>query len=310
MASETLYAGPGKLYYNSKGIFPEGEGGMIKVEVEEGSDEVASGFHGRVTETAGDAVVKISLTPFDHWGLLATLYPARVTTPAKGTRAHGASGSPVSAKVWSPDGRLYNVLRTAVSKHPDMHLGAGKALFGPMELLGIFLYNKDRGDAAGLLSITESAAADPGGAMALTDFIREPWTLAWNSLTWQAEEEWVVSFDVKYSRKTVQKLTRIMEQDSVKIMIKGRPVGSGTHTNLLTQTGVQDSRTAGKQRATGSLDAVLTSASGKTITLKNADQVGAGYEFGGSKLGTGEIGFVNGMTFTAGAVDPLIIFSA
>lgn len=314
MASETLYTGPGKIYANSKGIFPEGTS-RINFLIEQESDPVVSGFHGRITETGADISSKIQFTPMDNWGLLATLFPAAVTTPAKGTRIHGAQASPVSWKIWTPDGRLYNSLRTAMTKHPDLGLGVGTPLYGAAEATGILLYNKDPGDAGGLYTITESAAADPGGNMAMSDFIREPWTGAWGSVTGftaiEAEEKWTISCNVQYSRAKVGKLTRAMILESVEFMAKVRPVGP-TQTQIDTATGIHAGRTLGSRFATtNGHDLVLTSASAKTITLKNADVKGAGYEFGsGDKLGTGEIGFVSGMTFTTGAVDPLIVFSA
>jgi len=55
---------------------------------------------------------------------------------------------------------------------------------------------------------------------------------------------------------------------------------------------------------------VLSGPNSKTITLKNADAVGAGFEFGGTQLGTGEMGFVTTMTFTSGNPQPLLVFSA
>jgi hypothetical protein len=314
MASETLYTGPGKIYANSKGIFPEGTS-RINFLIEQESDPVESGFHGRVSETGANIKSKLQFTPFDNWGLLATLFPAAVTTPAKGTRIHGAQASPVSWKVWTPDGRLYNSLRTAMTKHPDLNLGVGTALYGAAEATGLLLYNKDPGDAGCLYTITESAAADPGGNMAMTDFIREPWTGAWGAVTGftaiEAEDKWTISTNVRHGEAKIGKLTRAMTLESVEIMAKVRPVGP-TQTNIDTATGIQSGRTLGSRFATtAGHDLTLTSASGKTITIKNADVKGAGYEFGnGDKLGTGEIGFVVGMTFTAGAVDPLIVFSA
>jgi hypothetical protein len=54
---------------------------------------------------------------------------------------------------------------------------------------------------------------------------------------------------------------------------------------------------------------VLTGPSSKTITVKQTEIKGAGFEFGGTKLGTGEIGFVSKMNFAAGAPQPLLVFS-
>ncbi len=147
----------------------------------------------------------------------------------------------------------------------------------------------------------------------MSDFIREPWIGAWGATTGytaiEAEDKWTISFNVEHSRPKIGKLTRAMVLESVEIMAKVRPVGP-THTQIDSGTGINAGRTLGSRFLTGT-DLVLTSASGKTITLKNADVKGAGYEFGSSeKLGTGEIGFVVSMTLTTGAVNPLIVFSA
>ncbi len=93
-------------------------------------------------------------------------------------------------------------------------------------------------------------------------------------------------------------------------MAKVRPYGP-THTQIDAAIGVNAGRTLGSQlaNATTAADLVLSGPNSKTITLKNADVVGAGFEFGGTKLGTGEIGFVTTMQFTAGAPQPLLVFS-
>jgi hypothetical protein len=90
---------------------------------------------------------------------------------------------------------------------------------------------------------------------------------------------------------------------SAAFMVRVRPVGP-THTQIVGQA---KAHTLGVKL--GSYDLVLTGPGGKLITLKNAGVRGAGFEFGGSTLGTGEVGFVNSMTFTAGVPQPLIIFA-
>ncbi|MDB6108329.1 MAG: hypothetical protein JWR69_79 [Pedosphaera sp.] len=313
---DSIYAGPGKIFTATKALWPEGENGMLKYDVEQERNDVSSSNHGRITATGGDVTTKVSLTPFDNWGALSVLYPTIIKTPAIGSRAHGAADVP--ATIWTPDGRKYLLPRVAVTKHPELHLGVGKALYGPCEFTGLIATAKNVGDVAAFHTITESAAADPGGVMTMADFIREAWTGVWGTVAGfggdggsaiQAEEEWVISVNAKYSALKVQKLTRSMKLDSVEIMAKLRPVGP-THTQIDAALAIQAGRLLGQRFSTAATDLVLTSASAKTITLKNADIVGAGFEFGGTKLGTGEIGFVTGITFTAGVVQPLIVFSA
>ena len=97
-----------------------------------------------------------------------------------------------------------------------------------------------------------------------------------------------------------------MQFDSVKYIARCRPFGP-THTQIMGKVGAH----LHGQRLKSANDLVLTSStSAKTITLKAAEIKGAGFDFGGTTLGTGEVGFVQEMAFTAGAPTALIVFSA
>ena len=327
----TIYAGPGKLYFNSIGLFPEGENGAIKAEVHQETLDVASGFHGRMASVQAGASVKISISPFDSWGALATLFPtflgvsvgASTGALVIGTRPHNvAGGSDVAAVIWTPDGRSYSFPHAAITKHPDIHLGLDKALFGPIEMTAILATGKAMGSSGAFYTLTASGAADPGGAMTLGDFERGAWTGVWGTAAGmggdatpypiEAEDEWVITSEIKYTALSVQKLIRAYKLDSVKFMAKVRPYGP-TQANIDTAIGINaGGRLLGSQIAssTTAQDLVLSGPGSKVITLKKADVVGAGFEFGGTKLGNGEIGFINTMQFTAGAPQPLLTFSA
>lgn len=326
------YSGPGKVFFNAKGFFADGENGQVSLTIDEATTQRGTGSHGHVLETMDNVVAKLALTPFDHWGLLPTLFPVYVGVstlggtnkglPLIGTRPHTAAAVP--AEVWTPDGRLYNVLRSAITKHPGMKFGNGQPLFEAMELTGIGLVGGNPGDSGFLIAanaITETAASDPGGAMALTDFANGVWSGAWGTFAgfggdagspMQAEDYWQLVCDVKYSPLSVQKVVRHYKLDSAAFMIKARLVGP-THTQLL---GKILAHTAGQ--SLGQADLTLSGPASRTVILQNAEVKGAGFEFGGTKLGTGEVGFVSKMGFnsntvtsgTAGAPDPLLIFSA
>lgn len=312
----TLYSGPGKVYMSSIALQPEGENGPIKIDVKEETAPISSAMFGYLGEQVVNQEADITLTPFDNWGNLALLYPSflGVTIGAStgalqvGSLAH--TGTKVPAKVWTPDGRIYHAVRAAVVGHPSLHLGIGKALFGEARIACIADSTKSLGDSSAIFNgnaITESAGSDPGGTFVMSDFVRGAWTGAWGAVTGftaiEAEDEWTIEVNAKYSPLKVQGLTRAMKLDSVQFMAKVRPYGP-THTQIL---GIVGGHTAGQRL--GSADLVLTGPSSKTITLKNVGLRGAGFEFGGTRLGTGEIGFVTGATFTAGAPDPLLIFS-
>lgn len=329
MAAKTLYAGPGKVYTNSIALQPEGENGPIKITLAEDTAEIAAAMFGRIGEQVADQIVELTVRPFDNWGSLRTLFPAAlgvsvgasVGALSIGTRPHGTGNA--STKVWRPDGILYNIVRSAVIGHPSLHLGIGKALFGDCRIVGIGdgVTPVAMGSSGYLIAgnaITESAAADPGGNMAMSDFIRGAWTGVWGTVAGfggaagsdgqtnavEAEDEWTIESNVKYSALKVQGRTVGFKLDSVGFMAKCRPYGP-THTDIVAAIGAH---THGQRL--GSADLTLTGPSSKTITLKNAAIKGGGFEFGGTQLGSGEIGFVNEMTFSTGAPQPLLVFSA
>ena len=320
MNASSLYAGPGKIrvQYNSTpsyiNMFPQGEAGDIKMTVNQETDDVGNAIAGHIDVTAADCTIKVDVTPFDNWGLFDILFPATIVTPSPGTRFCGANN--FTTTIWATDGRLFTIQNAFISKQPEIHLGNGVNLWGATEITGVVKDGTDEGTAASFYAVA-SGQADPGAAApadTMSDFIREPWTLQWGAVAGfgaltQAEDEIVIVPEVKYVPLKVQKLTRAYMLQSVKFMVKLRPVGP-TQANIDNALQIQNTGLLGRRLGVSSGQAtslVLTgSISGKTITLPKVNLVTAGYEFGGSKLGNGEIGFVANMTFSAGAVQALI----
>ena len=171
------------------------------------------------------------------------------------------------------------------------------------------------GAAANFLAITESGATDPDTAGFTPDFVNGHWTGAWGSVTgftgMEVEDFWQLQVQAKYSPLTVQKLTRHLKLDSVEFMVKGRLAGP-THTQLTAKILAHTlGGTLGEATAT---DLVLSGPSSKTVTLKDAEVFldNSGFEFGGTKLGTGEVAFVSKVDFsgTPSGPQPALIFSA
>ena len=330
--SQNFYSGPAKVYLagNTVALQASGANGQVKFTLTEKTSDAGTAMFGKIAETLDDLTGEIEVTPFDSWSLLPTLFPPYlgVTTAsgtgfaagvlAIGTRPHGASN--VTAKIYTPDGRLYIPVRAAVTGHPNLKLNSGEGLYGAVKITCLGDPALAPGASGFLLTgnaITESAGSDPGGAFSVADFIRGRWTGAWGTLAgfggdggsaMEGEDGWEVVPSIKYSARMVQKVTRHMVLDSVSFMVKARIVGP-THTQI---AGAMLAHTAGSRfgAGTNAADLVLTGPSSKTITLKQAEIKGAGFEFGGTKLGTGEIGWVSSMTFTTGAPQPLIVFSA
>ncbi|MGC9940713.1 MAG: hypothetical protein ABSE48_02700 [Verrucomicrobiota bacterium] len=324
----TIYAGPGKLYFNSVAFQANDTNGEILARTVQDTDPAAVSMFGRIGYLQGNVVETIDLTPFENWGLLKTLFPAFLgvscgtqTGALKiGTQPHNPAGAAdAPGVIYTPDGRLYTFPRCAIIKHPDIHLGANKPLFGPMQFANILATGKTLGAAGAFHSVTESGGSDPGGAFITSDFDRGAWYGAWGTTAGfggdggsalEAEDGFTIHTAVKYSPLPVQKLVRAYKLDEVWFMCKGRLYGP-THTQITAATGIGSGRTLGEFIPTGNAaDLVLTGPNSKSVTLTNADVVSAGFDFGGTKLGTDEVGFVSGMTFMAGVPQPLLVFSA
>ncbi len=318
MAIPNIYAGPGKFYRNGKAYFADGENGEISFDIEQEKLEVASALTGFIRYNQGDAVGRIKLKPFSDWDLLPEIYPdylgaSHGASPGSvviGSRLFGPDAAPIPGKIWVPgDGRSYTAVRTGILKPPSMHLGVGVPMFDEMEVMAVVDMSKKIGDAACLYTHVASGAADPGGDLEMANFVQGEWIGSWGAYTgMEAEEEWVIVPEVKYQLYKKQKVTILGKLISVRWMVKVRLVGP-THAQLTTALGLHNGRLVGSGFGTED-DLSLEHASGKSINFIGADVVGAGFEFGGQKLGTGEVGFVNSQLFEGGDGAPLIEFSA
>jgi hypothetical protein len=324
--NQAIYTGPGKTFLGQNNVALQANGatGPVKLSLNEKTDDAGASQFGKLTETEGDMSAEIDVTPFPSWSLLPSLFPPflGVTTAsgpgygagalAIGTRPHGSVN--VASKIWTPDGRLYTACRTAIIGHPPLKLGTGENLFGAVKISCL----QDRSTAqAPILAITESGAPDPGGVFTLADFIRGRWYAAWGTnagfggdggALMEGEDGIDIVPDIKYSPRLIQKVTAHYVLDSVAFMVKLRPAGP-------TQTQINAAilaHTTGSRYGAGinAAPLVLTGPNAKTITTSTAEIKGAGFEFGGTKLGNGEIGFVVAMNFTNGVPQPLLTFSA
>jgi hypothetical protein len=323
----TIYAGPGKVYMVTPGVSLQAEGveGKIVLSLNETTADYAAGQWGHIGEQPTDQIVDLTFKPFDQWILLPALFPAYLGCDTSaiaggaaaalkvGTRPHAATvATGTHCKVWTWDGRLYDIVRAAIVGIPSLHLGTARALFGDAKIVGLPDLSVAMGSSGYLITanaITESGGTDPDISFSMASFVREAWTGAWGAVTGftaiQAEEEWTIETTAQFSPLKVQGRTLSMQFDSIKFMAKCRPFGP-THTQIVGAVGAHL-----QGQRLGAHDLVLTSsASAKTITLNNSEIKGAGFDFGGTVLGTGEIGFVQEMQFSAGAPTKLIQFSA
>jgi hypothetical protein len=317
---------------SSYALQAEGENGALKLDVVETMFPRYTAVLGYLRRTLNGQMCKISLTPFDSWALLPGLFPAYLGVGTGGSstsdlligrRPHdyagGGANTNAATKLWTPDGRLYTVARSALTKPPNMRLGVGQPLFEGIEITGLAVADPALRAGTPMIAVVESAASDPDTAGFAPDFINGHWLGTWGSVSgfasMEVEDYWTLTCNAKYSLLTIQNWPTHMKLDSVEYFIKGRMQGP-THTQIISQmlTHVQGATLA----ESSGQDLVLTGPAGtaggsaKTVTLKDCELVmeNAGIELGGTKLNTGEIGFYTKVDFTSGAPTPALQFSA
>jgi hypothetical protein len=350
------YSGAAKvaLAFNSAPMMAEGENGAIKLAFDFKRTMRSTGSEGYLLSTLDDAQAKLTLTPFDSWTLLPTLFPPYLgVTTAVGTgyaagalkigsRPHDIYAGNVPngcalAQVWTIDQRMYNIVRSAITKHPTLKLGVGVPLFSDIEITGLAdpaLALGAGGEIidtavhvagiAGTTGVVESAAVDP--ASWVPDFINGHWTGVYGTaagfggdgvgvLPMDAEDGWELVPSIKYSPLLMQKRTYHMKLDSVMFAVKARIQGP-THTLLMSMASsfAQGAGIMGAALGSTGKALVLTGPGGKMITLPDCVPIfdNSGFEFGGTKLNTGEVLFVTRAIPTGSpAVAPVLLqFSA
>ena len=254
-----------------------------------------------------------------------------------------STGSSYPCGAYCADGSIYSFVRGAITKPPNMKFGPGEKLYGDVEIscLGQLSIGGSvglPGQQGFLMSaapqtpignpITEPGAnADPdtsGFTVTPANFAQSHWIGNWGNI-WtgiEAEDGWTLTSDVKFNTYTTQRVTRYMSLASARFMISGRPVGIGlTHTSLLSYilgtsgsggftSGGIAAQLSGGNFSTSAFNLVLTSSSGRTVTLVNCTPKQAPFEIGGTKLRLGEVGFVQTIVVASSAASPSLIFSA
>jgi hypothetical protein len=343
MAIPTFYAGPAKVNIAGVPVFAEGNTGEITLAIDQEADAIESASHGYVGASLGGAAGKLSFTPFGYWGAIPTLFPPwlGVTSHTGSTTNTGAlaigtkletnygagapSGTTGIVVINPTDGWSVLLKRAGLTRPPDLHLGVGKKPFGPAEVSFLPALSNILSAPPSFYTATATGATDLtggsnlGGSAATSSFQQEAWTgtLAGYSLFagLQAEDEWTITAELKWAASKASKQTIYLYLTSVRFLAKCRLFGVSPDLvqNNLVFSGAQIPGallgSPGTQATPQNL--VLTGASsGKTITLVNVDTVGAGFKFGANELGGGEIGFVTQASFSSGAIQPQLIFSA
>ncbi len=295
-----LAGGPAYAAFNGQNIqFAEDS----TVETALVTDVVATSLYGDVDEIYRDMVVKAQGRPlFYDTAALATMFP--YVSATVGTSFPGSSDV---ACAWnSNNGDVVALTSALVGKMPDLELGVEGPVLGRMEIWGVIANGQNASSANSYYTLQTgqsfSNPAVPGTAV----LGRQEFTAAWGSIagftSFQAQDKWTISHELKLEPVTIQGRTRAFKLASCRVMAKCKPLGP-TAAQIDAALYAQGTGAAGGYRlSTNSANLVISGSSSITITLGNAALKSAGYVFGGRPLRVGELGWVSTLNIASGGV--------
>lgn len=307
IARGSINRGPGIVKLGGDAFYSDGD--IIETPNPTFFDIVPS-MYGPVDRRRDDFVTNIAFTPIGEWEKLTRLYPAIFSTPDIGADIFTSSDVPLV--IHSKAGKTHTFPAGAMTKLPDIILSARRTLFGACEMTALVADNTDPTSANSRVTDATSAFGDTSFSTAAVK--TQPYAAAWGaSAPWDAiitESGWRVSFDVKLQPQQIDDIGTIaMVLESVRVMAKCTPVGiteAQVHTALKFQGVAEAAR--GSSLRTNSADLVI-SASGVSVTLKNAQLVEGPLRWGTFTLRTGEIAFVGERTESSGAFGALFVLA-
>jgi len=293
-----LTGGPAYASFNSQNIqFAEDS----TVETALVTDVIAASLYGDVDEIYKDMIVKAAGRPlFYDTAALATMFP--YLAGVIGTSYPGSSDKTCA---WnSNNGDVMTLTSALIGKMPDLELGVDGPVLGRMEIWGI-IGNGDSASTANSYYTLQSGQSYSNPTVPGTAVLGwQEFTAAWGSVSgftsFQAQEKWTISHELKLEPVTIQSRTRAFRLGSYRVMAKCKPLGP-TMAQIDAALYAQGSGAAeGARLSTNAANLIITGSSSMTVTLGNAALKTAGYVFGGKPLRLGEVGWVSTLGIASG----------
>ena len=193
-----------------------------------------------------------------------------------------------------------------------MILGVEKPGIGPVEFSGVVGNGLDPSASNSYYTIaTRQAFSAP--AVVSAKIPRQKYTAAWGSAvgfgSFQAQEEWTITHELKLAAVKIQGRTVDMKITSYRAMAKCRPA-EPTMANIDAALLAQGAGAAhGARLSSMAADLVITGAQTVSVTVKNAALKTAGFVFGGKALRNGEIGFVSTLNVSSGTATAALVLA-
>jgi hypothetical protein len=286
--------------FNGATLYSKGD---IQLEMGLETFDVETSMHGVVDQRVTDRVAKITFTPDGQYESLSVIWPYGAMN--LGDSVFTGTDRPLVIK--TREGKTLTFAAAAITKMPDITLGATKTMHGAIEFTCLGTDNTAWTGTNSLLTIATTAFSDTTFDPAT--ILTQPYTGAWGvSSPWTSittMEGWQVSFDLKLAPVITDADGLVdMTFESLSVSAKCRPLGI-LESDVLAALRVQGAGNArGRSLQTNSNDLVLTG-TGAVITLKSAQINKGPLAFGPATLRVGEIEWMATRKFTAGVAAPL-----
>lgn len=297
----TILRGPAIVTYNGATFYSKGD---ITVELGLETFVIDTSAFGKVDERVQDRIARVRFTPDGQFESLGVLWPYGATSI--GSSIFGASDTPLVIQTIS-DGKAITFSAAALTKMPDLELGATKTMLGEIEFTCLGANNEAWTVADNLLAIASNAFADTSFSVAaiLTQAYTGVWgaSAPWNSIS--TSDGWRVAFNLGLTPVTTDADGVVdMTLESLEVTATCVPLGI-TEAQLAAALKLQGSgATRGRSLASGASDLVLTG-TGAVITVKGAQLKSGPMQFGRGALRVGELGWIATKTFSGGSPLPL-----
>lgn len=295
IARSSIIKGPGTAQHGSNPVIYSA--GDIQSGMEIAQGDVPTAMFGTVDTFPTDRIGKTTLTPAGQVtaNMITALYPH--LNPTVGASVFGTSDT--ALKIHSRAGVLLTWLAAAVTKMPDLILSPRKTAFGSMEYTSVLKNNGNPADSNSYYTTASTAWSD--ATLATADIKRLVYAAAFGDVLASiiTADGWVVSFDVRLQPVPVDDIgTTDMYIASVSALARCVPVNL-TEADILTAMRIQDTGAALGTSNRRNKDLALT-ASGLTVTLKDAALIRGGMRWGSTVLRGNELGFVAHRTESSG----------
>jgi hypothetical protein len=271
------------------------------VETQEIMDNLAGDF----TEIVTNRYLQIQGTPlyYDTTDTTAIFLPyiSLAATPV-GTQIFGTTDA--ACTITANSGLTIVGKACAVTKMPDLNLGADKPIFGALEIIGVNATGADPTTSSSFYAVSTGNSFTPPAIPGTATLARQKWTAVWGSVTGFSSFQSYDGFSITH--KLGLKWITDNGQRIGALLTGYRPLcrctpSANTIANYLAAVPFSGSGAAQGQQLAATADLVISGAVAGTITLKNAALKGAQVKFGGDALHQGPVQFVGTVGFSSGA---------